>query len=378
VTFTFSSLLLSVPLPFHLPSSPLLPTLSGLHVLTSFPSLPSFSPLLPSQLCTESYRLTWKGRVVGGGGGRERGREGGGGSGGGGMQMNARRVVGMGISVNVSTPPMHSPHLSATAPLTHPPHIAAATPGGVTAVAGGDFCPDAADAESDAFPVHGEGPFRLERRKRRAVGNRTHRERRRTSSCLAEHIAPVRRDPQRMLRDGRRPRGNSRRCRRPATTRRRVVFRANGDDRRLPRRQHEPRLKGHLRRGRCAERRAARRHDPRMTRAPAVHSPAPFTPHSVHSLSPPVVSPPTVLVFPPFLFFPASPCLSIWFLPQTLPLHLQRVCVASRSEAGCHAALQLLALPALTRCPTVTRAPAAREQPLPRAPLLSACSPCPA
>ncbi|CAI5528169.1 unnamed protein product [Closterium sp. Naga37s-1] len=109
-----------------------------------------------------SYRLTWKGRVVGGGGGRERGREGGGGSGGGGMQMNARRVVGMGISVNVSTPPMHSPHLSATAPLTHPPHIAAATPGGVTAAAGGDFCPDAADAESDAFPVHGEGAFRLE------------------------------------------------------------------------------------------------------------------------------------------------------------------------------------------------------------------------
>ncbi|CAI7870343.1 unnamed protein product [Closterium sp. NIES-53] len=122
--------------------------------------------------------------------------------------------------------------------------------------------------------------------KRRAVGNRTHRERHRTSSCLAEHIAPVRRDPQRMLRDGRRPRGDSRRCRRPATTRRRVVFRANGDDRRLPRRQHEPPLKGHLRRGRCAERRVARRHDPRMTRAPAVHSPAPFTPHSVHSLSP--------------------------------------------------------------------------------------------
>ncbi|CAI7912902.1 unnamed protein product [Closterium sp. NIES-54] len=107
--------------------------------------------------------------------------------------------------------------------------------------------------------------------KRRAVGNRTHRERCRTSSCLAEHIAPVRRDPQRMLRGGRRPHGNSRRCHRPATTRRRVVFRANGDDRRLPRRQHEPRLKGHLRRGRCVEHRAARRHDPRMTRVPAVH-----------------------------------------------------------------------------------------------------------
>ncbi|CAI7864570.1 unnamed protein product [Closterium sp. NIES-53] len=135
--------------------------------------------------------------------------------------------------------------------------------------------------------------------KRWAVGNRTHRECRQTSSCLVEHIALVRRDPQRMLRDGRRPRGNSRRCRRPATTRRRVVFRANGDDRRLPRRQHEPRLKGHLRHWRCAERRATRRHDPRMTRAPAVHSPAPFIPHSVHSLSPPVVSPPTVLVFPP-------------------------------------------------------------------------------
>ncbi|CAI7730430.1 unnamed protein product [Closterium sp. NIES-54] len=44
----------------------------------------------------------------------------------------------------------------------------------------------------------------------------------------------------------------------------------------------------------------------------------------------------------------------------------------------CHAALQLLALPALVLCPTVTRAPAAREQPLPRAPLLPACSPCPA
>ncbi|CAI7847733.1 unnamed protein product, partial [Closterium sp. NIES-53] len=135
--------------------------------------------------------------------------------------------------------------------------------------------------------------------KRRAIGNRTHRERRRTSSCLAEHIAPVRRDPRHMLRDGRRPRGNSCRCRRPATTQRRVVFRANGDDRRLHRRQHEPRLKFHLCRGRRAKCRAARRHDPRMTRAPAVHSPAPFTPHSVHSLSPPVVSPPTVLVFPP-------------------------------------------------------------------------------
>ncbi|CAI5506705.1 unnamed protein product [Closterium sp. Naga37s-1] len=108
-----------------------------------------------------SYRLTWKGRVVGGGGGRERGREGGGGSGGGGMQMNARRVVGMGISVNVSTPPMHSPHLSATARLTHPPHIAEATSGDDTVAGGGDFCPDAA-VESDAFPVHGEGPFRLE------------------------------------------------------------------------------------------------------------------------------------------------------------------------------------------------------------------------
>ncbi|CAI7910021.1 unnamed protein product [Closterium sp. NIES-54] len=131
----------------------------------------------------------------------------------------------------------------------------------------------------------------------------------RTSSCLAEHIAPVRRDPQRMLRDGRRPRGNSRRRRRPATTRRCVVFRANGDDRRLPRRQHEPRLKGHLRRGLCAERRAARRHDPRMTRAPAIHSPAPFTPHSIHSLSLPVVSPPTVLVFPP-LSLPHPACQS--------------------------------------------------------------------
>ncbi|CAI7806694.1 unnamed protein product [Closterium sp. NIES-54] len=151
--------------------------------------------------------------------------------------------------------------------------------------------------------------WRHQHQKWRAVGNRTHRERRRTSSCLAEHIAPFRRDPQRMLRDGRRPRSNSHRCRRPATTRRRVVFRANGDDRRLPRRQHEPRLKCHLRCGRCAERRAARRHDPRMTCAPAVHSPAPFTPHSVHSLSPPVVSPPTVLVFPPLslLFYFSLP-----------------------------------------------------------------------
>ncbi|CAI7877788.1 unnamed protein product, partial [Closterium sp. NIES-54] len=123
--------------------------------------------------------------------------------------------------------------------------------------------------------------------------------RRRTSSFLAEHIAPVRRDPQRMLRDGRRPCGNSRRCRRPAASRRHVVFRANGDDQRLPCRQHEPQLKGHLRRGWCAERRAARQHDPHMTRAPAVHSPTPFTPHSIYSLSPLVVSPPTVLVFPP-------------------------------------------------------------------------------
>ncbi|CAI5930492.1 unnamed protein product [Closterium sp. NIES-65] len=36
-----------------------------------------------------------------------------------------------------------------------------------------------------------------------------------------------------------------------------------------------------------------------MTRAPAVHSSAPFAPHSVHSISPPVVSPPTVPIFPP-------------------------------------------------------------------------------
>ncbi|CAI7884661.1 unnamed protein product [Closterium sp. NIES-54] len=107
--------------------------------------------------------------------------------------------------------------------------------------------------------------WRHQHQKRRAVGNRTHRERRQTSSCLAEHIAPVRRDPQRM-RDGRRPRGNSRRRHRPATTRRRVVFRANGDDRRLPRCQHEPRLKGHLCRRRRAERRDAQWHDPRMTR----------------------------------------------------------------------------------------------------------------
>ncbi|CAI6004302.1 unnamed protein product [Closterium sp. NIES-65] len=133
----------------------------------SFPPPPSSLPSPSSPLFQTwkggiplaSYRLTWKGRVVGGGGG---GREGGGGSGDGGMEMNARRVVGMGISVNISTPPMHSPHLSATAPLTHPPHIAPATPGGDTAAAGGDFCPDGADVESDAFPVHGEGPFRLE------------------------------------------------------------------------------------------------------------------------------------------------------------------------------------------------------------------------
>ncbi|CAI7735131.1 unnamed protein product [Closterium sp. NIES-53] len=141
--------------------------------------------------------------------------------------------------------------------------------------------------------------WQQQHQKRQAVGNQTHRECRRTSSCLSEHIAPIRQDPQRMLRDGRRPCGNSRRCRRPTTTRQRVVFRANGDDRRLPRRQHKPQLKGHPRRGRCAERCAARRHDPCMTRAPAVHSPAPFTLHSVHSLSPPIVSPPTVLVFPP-------------------------------------------------------------------------------
>ncbi|CAI7908873.1 unnamed protein product [Closterium sp. NIES-54] len=170
--------------------------------------------------------------------------------------------------------------------------------------------------------------------KRRAVGNRTHRERRRTSSCLAEHIAPVRRDPQRMLQDGRRPRGNSRRCRRPATTRRRVVFRANGDDRRLPRRQHEPRLKGHLRRGRWAECRSARRHDPRARR-PFPHSLYPALrplPLSPGRLPPNRASLPSSL--PPFLSSPASPCLSIRFLPPTLPLQLQRVCVASRNEAG--------------------------------------------
>ncbi|CAI7759547.1 unnamed protein product, partial [Closterium sp. NIES-54] len=158
--------------------------------------------------------------------------------------------------------------------------------------------------------------------------------RHRTSSCLAEHIAPVRRAPQCMLRDGRRPRGNSRPCCRPATTRRRVVFRANGDDRRLPRHQHEPRLKGHLRRGRCVERRAARRHDPRACRPfpcslyPALR-PLPLSPGR---LPPSRASLPSSL--PPFFSFPASPCLSILFLPPTLPLQLQRVCVARRSEAG--------------------------------------------
>ncbi|CAI7775800.1 unnamed protein product [Closterium sp. NIES-53] len=118
------------------------------------------------------------------------------------------------------------------------------------------------------------------------------------------------------MRDGRRPCGNSRRRRRPATTRGRVDFRANGDDRRLPRRQHEPRLKGHLRRGWRTKRRAAQRHDPRMTHAPAVHSPAPFTSHSIHSLSPPVVSAPTVLVFPPLsLPHPACQSGSCWCNP---------------------------------------------------------------
>ncbi|CAI7771536.1 unnamed protein product [Closterium sp. NIES-54] len=111
------------------------------------------------------------------------------------------------------------------------------------------------------------------------------------------------------MRDGRRPSGNSCRRRRPAMTQRRVVFCANGNDRRLPRRQHEPWLKDHLRRGQRAERRAARRHDPRMIRALVVHSPAPFTPHSIHSLSPPVVFPPTVLVFPP-LSLPHPACQS--------------------------------------------------------------------
>ncbi|CAI7777338.1 unnamed protein product [Closterium sp. NIES-54] len=105
-------------------------------------------------------------------------------------------------------------------------------------------------------------------------------------------------------------------------------------DRRLPRRQHEPRLKGHLRRGRCAERRAARRHDPRARR--------PFPRSLYPALRPLPLSPgclprnrtslPSSL--PPFLSFPASPCLSIRFLPPTLPLQLQRVCVTSRSEAG--------------------------------------------
>ncbi|CAI7861676.1 unnamed protein product, partial [Closterium sp. NIES-53] len=136
------------------------------------------------------------------------------------------------------------------------------------------------------------------------------------------------------MRDGRRPCGNSRRRRRPATTRRRVVFRANGDDRRLPRRQHEPRLKGHLRRGRRAERRAVRRHDPRAhcpfprSLYPALH-PLPLFPSRL---------PPNRASLPSSLL--ASPYLSIWFLPQTLPLQLQRVCVTSRSEAGVCAAAE--------------------------------------
>ncbi|CAI7755745.1 unnamed protein product [Closterium sp. NIES-54] len=117
------------------------------------------------------------------------------------------------------------------------------------------------------------------------------------------------------------------------------VFRANGDDRRLPRRQHEPPLKGHLRRGRCAERRVARRHDPRMTRAPAVHSPAPFTPHSVHSLSPPVVSPPTVLVFPPLsLLFSLSlphPACQSGSSPQPCPCSFNMYVSQAEVKPGC-------------------------------------------
>ncbi|CAI5465171.1 unnamed protein product [Closterium sp. Yama58-4] len=165
---------LSAPLlpapPFSCPTSPLSPYQLRTEGWVGGPAGSeenTWQAFLPSprgwwgvvQIPLASYRFTWKGRVVGGGWG---GREGEGGSGGGGMEMNARRVVGMGLSVNVSTPPMHSPHLSVTAPITHPPHIAEATSGDNTAAAGGDFCSDAADVESDAFPVHGEGPFRLE------------------------------------------------------------------------------------------------------------------------------------------------------------------------------------------------------------------------
>ncbi|CAI7898604.1 unnamed protein product [Closterium sp. NIES-54] len=129
----------------------------------------------------------------------------------------------------------------------------------------------------------------------------------------------------------------SRRTHRSRSTR--SATHANGDDRRLPRRQHEPRLKGHLRRGRCAERRAARRHDPRMTRAPAVHSLAPFTPHSVHSLSPPVVSPPTVLVFPPLsLLFSLSlphPACQSGSSPQPCPCSFNVYVLQAEVKPGC-------------------------------------------
>ncbi|GJP38010.1 hypothetical protein CLOM_g22450 [Closterium sp. NIES-68] len=127
-----------------------------------------------------SYSLTWKGRVVGGGGGRrDWGRDRGGVGGAGRMQMNARRVVGMGVSVNVSTPPVHStataaihPDLSTspfagTTASSEPSGAEGAAAAGSGAAGAGDAGADdsssaAADIFSDAFPSHGEGPFRLE------------------------------------------------------------------------------------------------------------------------------------------------------------------------------------------------------------------------
>ncbi|CAI7889346.1 unnamed protein product [Closterium sp. NIES-54] len=64
-------------------------------------------------------------------------------------------------------------------------------------------------------------------------------------------------------------------------------------------------------------------------------------------------------------------------LPIVLQVPARSALALSCPLAQCYATLQLLALPALVHCPTVTRAHAAQEQPLPRAPLLPACSPCP-
>ncbi|CAI7828105.1 unnamed protein product [Closterium sp. NIES-53] len=88
------------------------------------------------------------------------------------------------------------------------------------------------------------------------------------------------------------------------------------------------------------------------------------------------------------MLLPGSACQPDWAARQVLHQRWQgppivslvparSALVLSGPLAQCHAALQLLALPALARCPAVTRASAACEQPLPERPCCPRAAPAP-